>query len=640
MTARSVALGFILLAGITLLITYNDYAYANTYLSGGNHFPIAAVFVLVMLSLVVNPLLRRRSPSQAFSQGEAVTIWCIVAAGIGIPASGLMRYLLPAMVAPFYFAGSGDRWAEVVHPHIPAWLVPSKDMNSPIVRMFYEGTRGAAVPWQAWVVPFFGWGIVIMASYLMMFCLTAIIRKQWVEHERLSFPLAQIPLEITRPPEEGRLLNGLFRSPAMWQGAAIPIVFWLLAGLHFFYPRTPYILNVNWLLSWLLEQMKGWQGLFILYFMPVGVSFLLTTEVSLSLWLFFMINNVQRIVRNNHGYVDDGVYTSRQQIGGFIAFAGLTLWMMRHHLKDVFWKAFLGADDVDDSREALPYRAAVIGLAAAVAVITGWLALIGCPVPISLLFIAIVLVILLVLSRFVAQSGLLLVQTTLPSGPLSVVQDLAGDALVTTRGMTAITLHQAALYGDTREVLMPTLLNNSKMGENRLNLRKLFATMMVAAVIAYSISYFSQVFGYYRFGANVINTYGTVMYPRNAMDRVVQAAASPKESIIRRGGLNHMLIGAAAVLIVSFLRMRFAWWFVHPIGILTAQTYPIQQMWLGIFIGWLCKSLAQRYLRGPLMTTARHFFLGIIIGDVIITIFWAAIGLTMGSAVGIRTFPG
>ena len=89
--------------------------------------------------------------------------------------------------------------------------------------------------------------------------------------------------------------------------------------------------------------------------------------------------------------------------------------------------------------------------------------------------------------------------------------------------------------------------------------------------------------------------------------------------------------------VVSFLRSRFAWWFIHPIGILTAATYPMYNLWLSIMIGWFCKYLAQRYARGTMMGTVKHFFLGLIIGDALITIFWAMLGLILGQSVGVGT---
>ena len=636
MTLRAFFVGTLLLAASAIAITYNDYGLSNTYLSGGNHFPIIVVFVVIMIPLAVNPILRLIEPVWVFTQREIIVIWCMMAAGIGIPASGLMRYLLPFMVAPFYYTTPDSKWANTFHELIPDWLVPSKDVASVTVTAFYEGLqKGQDLPWRAWVVPFFAWGIVLMAAYLMMFCLTAIIRKQWVEHERLTFPLAQIPLEISQPPEQGRYFNALFRSPMMWVGAAVPILFWSLVGLHQLNANVPFISGVSWTITNLLgEELKGWGGMWRICFMPIGVAFLLTTEVSLSMWLFFILNNGQKIARNKFGLPGGAEFEKPQQIGSFMAFAGIALWTMRHHLRDVMRKAFLGARDVDDSQEAMPYRTAVVGLIVAVVVVVGWLWVIGCPPLISLLFLLVVCVILLVLSRLVGQCGMLLVQTNF--APLGLVRSVVGDSAIGPGGLTSLTLHQASLYGDTREVMMPTLLNNTKMGERRLNLRMLFLVMMFAVVVAYTVSYFSQVIGYYDFGADTVApTYAVKQFPEGQCNALANAIQSPEKPFAKAGGVKHMAVGAAVMGLVYFLRSRLAWWFVHPIGILTAGTYPMQHLWLSIMIGWFCKALAQRYARGPTMAAVKRLFIGLIIGDAIAAIFWALLGLAIGRNLGV-----
>jgi iron complex transport system permease protein len=53
-----------------------------------------------------------------------------------------------------------------------------------------------------------------------------------------------------------------------------------------------------------------------------------------------------------------------------------------------------------------------------------------------------------------------------------------------------------------------------------------------------------------------------------------------------------------------------------PVGILTAQTFPLRMLFLPIFLGWLCKALAQKYARGPTMSKIKNMFLGMIAGAV------------------------
>jgi len=676
MTLRSFLIGLLLLVVLVFVISYNDYGYRNSSLTGGNHLPVVVVFVVVVFSFGINPLLRMTFPGLTFTQAEILVIWSMCAAGIGIPSFGLLKYLMPFLVAPYYYSGTGATWDQFL-PLIPKWLVPSQDQQSAVVMQYFESIRDTTpgwvvfrmLPhgiWAAWVVPFFTWGLVLMAAYLVMFCMTAILRKQWVEHERLSFPLAQIPLEISKPPQQGRCASDLMHSPLLWVGAAIPIFFWTLHGLHAIYPRCPFILNVNWDLHGLFNAMLGWRGMFLLFFMPIGVAFLLSTEVSLSLWLFFILANVQRITRARLGRDDGFDYDVKQQMGAYFVFAGIALWMMRRHLRDVLRKAFTRDSGVDDSGEALPYRFAVFGFILGNAVIVGWLWAIGCPPLVAILFLTFACVVLMVLSRLVAQSGMLLVQSSLPSGPLSIVQDVIGDKLATPQGLTAITFHQAALYGDTREVMMPSLLNNTKIAEKRIGLRGLFGAMMVAVAVSYAVSFALHVHQSYGMGANLVQEYSVKIYPRSALDSLAKAISSPRGALnfgtanglgvddpkeagggaagatskVGWRGLMHIVIGGAAFLGVHLMRAHFYWWFVHPIGILTAQTYPMQMLWVPVFIGWLCKALAQKYARGPMMAKIKVLFIGLIVGDAASAVLWAVLGLIRGAAIGVSCLPG
>lgn len=62
-----------------------------------------------------------------------------------------------------------------------------------------------------------------IALYLVMISTMVILRGQWVENERLIFPLIQVPLEMVLG--EGRsLVNPFFKDVVMWMGFSIPLV--------------------------------------------------------------------------------------------------------------------------------------------------------------------------------------------------------------------------------------------------------------------------------------------------------------------------------------------------------------------------------------------------------------------------------
>ena len=178
------------------------------------------------------------------------------------------------------------------------------------------------------------------------------------------------------------------------------------------------------------------------------------------------------------------------------------------------------------------------------------------------------------------------------------------------------------MYGDPREILMPTLLNNTKLAERGRFMKRLFIAMLAATIIAFAISYFLQVATFYMYGTTV-DLWTVQFYPVYAMDRLASAIQTPKaafqfDSLGPAKGIFHVLVGGGAFLIVSFLRSRLHWWPIHPVGILTAHSMPAHRLWFLFFVGWACKGLAQKYAKGPSFAIIKRFFLGLIIGEVLI----------------------
>ena len=72
---------------------------------------------------------------------------------------------------------------------------------------FFEGLpEGEKIPWGAWAIPLFWWLSFVAVLFFVLFCIVVILRKQWVEKERLIFPLAQVPLQMVEGAEKGSLI--------------------------------------------------------------------------------------------------------------------------------------------------------------------------------------------------------------------------------------------------------------------------------------------------------------------------------------------------------------------------------------------------------------------------------------------------
>ena len=90
----------IVLCGVT---AYNNYFLQNSKLSG-NHLPVGSILALFFLAIFINVPLKKFANHLALSSTELIVIWVMLIVTLGIPSMGFLQFLLPTLVAIFYFA--------------------------------------------------------------------------------------------------------------------------------------------------------------------------------------------------------------------------------------------------------------------------------------------------------------------------------------------------------------------------------------------------------------------------------------------------------------------------------------------------------------------------------------------------------
>src|SRR5205807_1905164 len=130
-------------------------------------------------------------------------------------------------------------------------------------------------------------------------CLNVIWRRQWTEHERLSFPIIQLPLAMTE--ERG----ALFRSRNMWLGFAAAALVDSLNSLSANYPSIPHLpireIDLGSFLVDMPWRAIGWTP-FCFFPFVIGIGFLLPLDLSFSCWFFYLYWKAQRVLTAAYGW--------------------------------------------------------------------------------------------------------------------------------------------------------------------------------------------------------------------------------------------------------------------------------------------------------------------------------------------------
>ena len=577
-----------------------------------------AIFLFFALIFGVNGLLRWIGPRVGLATGELVTVYVMLVLASAIPSWGFTMNLMGLIGGLRYHTSPENQWADLILPYLRPWVVPTDDLA---LRYFFEGLPpGESLPWRAWVVPLVMWGAFILAVYFVMICIVAILRRQWVEHERLTFPLAQLPLEMAAQETPTSRWPALFRSKAMWAGFAIPALVFSYNGIQKYAPGLPVFELGTWV--WVVPQVL----LVTCYvrFEVIGLAYLVNCDVLLGLWVFAWYFMISKAIFKQVGfdvgatelYSDPGTPTEAYQaFGAVAAYVLIGLWVARRHLRGVFAKALWNSPKVDDSGELLSHRAALLGLVLGLVYIVAWMVRSGMAVSHACVFVAGALIAFLGLTKIIGEAGLAYART--PVTPSALTHSLFGPAGLGPASVVNLGL-ALTWSGDTRTIVMTSAATGAKLGDaGGVEPRRLFGAMLLALVVGLVSSAVAVLLiGYAYGGMNLGGWQLTAMTPCTGswmIDHTRIEAGQPAG--ISYGKMGFMGIGAVLMAVLMTCRYRFPWWPIHPAGLAVGLTHPTFHVWFSIFVAWLIKVIILKLGGIGLYRRTRPFFLGMILGS-------------------------
>ena len=624
--ARGISLRAVIIGSLCIIIfavvnPFVQFGLGSWWLVGIGSLLAGPVMVLFLL-VCINGLIIRAWPGRALNRTELLVIYGMGLASLGYlgPAGGLPSVMGYDMY-PGYMATPANDYEHTVLPYIPTWLSPATREAS---YWFWEGLpEGTGIPWRDIFSPMFYWSLFTFCLLGAMYCLGALFSRDWVEDQRLTFPLVDVPLAITGDGAKPTPGTGLLSNRIFWIGFAVPMLVALLEFLQRFVPNMPTITLTEIQIGRpYLGMGLPWSVLgdthFSLELNVFGVMCLIPTEVSLSIWLFYALFKLQVLVWAMFGIaegasqsaIDPATFVRFGETGAYIALTGVLLYESRSALKRALWNV-LGRGGAPDAYEPLSGRSIIAGFALAnlgmfwIAMRAGmsWWAV--------ALLLGLFYTVCIGSSRLVSAGGVSFISFDNPRW--GIVRTLGAQHFnVSTLIMLEYIngIYMAGPYN----LPMPHMMNSFKLvRREKIKGRAFTWVTAVATVLMLAFGVPAMLKMIYAGGATRLGDWPFLSRSRDGFENIDVTFHTPEtaDNWLRLA----MGIGAAVMLGISWLHLNATWWPVSPIGFLIASTWVTNhRLWSEALLGWLLVVNIKRWGGLQLYRRMRPAFLGCVIG--------------------------
>ena len=571
---------------------------------------VCAIFLLTILNVVVIKIFSR----WALNQGELLTVYIMLCLASVIGGFDILQVLMPVIGHVFWFATPENEWRQLFWPHLPEWLVVS---DKAALQGFFEGdsTLYVAKHVNVWLPPLLWWSGFLLILTFVMLCLTVLIRKQWTEHEKLTYPIIQLPVAMT---QDGGM--ALLRNHVLWIGFLVAGAVDTINSLHRIYPVIPEIPIRHYELSrYFTEKPLSGMGITRVAFFPfgIGLAFLMPLDLSFSCWFFFWYWKVLRIFFIAIGwrmqYPEFAPYAVEQTFGSYVCLGVIALfWTWKHIRRSL-------SEKPGKTAEPIPPRLALFGIIAGIALLIIFCAKAGVTAWMAFVIFVVYLLISLSITRMRAELGP-------PSHELySGGPERALVSILGTRRLGATNISVFALFWGIFRAQrchpMPHQLEAFKMAErSNFPAKPLVFAMIIAIVLGLAVSCWLLLDTGYRESYRLGFGWEAFGYMEKYL---VRPAQTDTPAVIA------ICLGFIATLLIRFMRMRFIWWPLNPIAYpLAATDWAIRWTWACCLISWAVKSAILRYGGLKVYRKVLPFFLGLLLGEFVVGGLWSLLGMS------------
>lgn len=571
-TVRSIVIGLgavCLLVGLSLFVEIS----LSVGVVGSSAPAPAPLYLLLGWMVVGAPALRLVAARASLRRGELLTIYAMLVAAGTIPSHEVVGFMLPHMASARFNATAENEWAALFHHYLRPWLFPT---SAPALD--FANREGSPVSWGVWRTPLVAWSVYLLALFFVMLCVNAVVSRQWIRRERLTFPLTAIALQLT---DDGAP-NRLIRARAFWLGAALPVGIGLVNIAHGIVPSAPSI-PLRRLMIWAQPTESPWSGVGALQwdviFWLVGIAFILPTDISLSCWAFHFITRVENVaaVVRTGASAPPSVYSPAfpalfyQGMGALLGIFAIVAWTGRGHWRRVVRSAADGGE----------YRLPLVGMGCGLAFICLWCAAAGMSPLVAFAFVGVYMVVAFVMGRVRVETGLGILLSPLIVSEL--MYTVAGTSAFSRRDLTTIASLRWSYFAKGTMGVMPAQLEGMKIADaarfdGRRLAKAMYAAILLALVLAVPLTlilYHDKSFNAMRIGDGTQHYIGSQSYwAYQNLTSYITTPTGPSKS-----GITAIACGFGASLALAACRFRYAWWSLHPAGYMAANSWGMHIYW-------------------------------------------------------------
>lgn len=628
-TLRSIILGFFLAVAHTCWIVYEETALGHFGVSFTTYMLIQSVLALLFLLLILNSILKRIIPSIMLSPAELMIIFIMTSISAAISGFDLLQNLFPVLLWPRYFGTPADGFDRFL-PYTPKFFIPQNDA---VIKAFFTGTHnfwGFFEPtiFKAWIVPMLFWGGMLFVLASTMMCLNSVFRRQWLDKEKLSFPVIELPLTMAKEATAGPFI----KNPLFLIGFGITVLLLSMNSLAGMYPAVPglrlNVVNVGRTM-FATPPLSGMNPIYVAWWpYAIGLCYLIPLETSFSCWFFYVFIRLAMAFGTAQGWREPNAGFSPDQFphfqyltyGAWIGMFFVVMWSVKGHLIQIFRKAFTNEDTLDDSNESMSYRTAVIGATVGFTILLTAAIVSGIQPHIALFFFSIFFLLTIVMTRIYAQVSVPLLELAmLSTTPL--MTSFTGTSALTRQDATILTnfywfnrtYRQHPMGHGLESIVMA-----DKLGQKT---RSIVWIVMLSVVIGIVVGMLTTLQIYYARGGASAQVLGSQMgvgwEAWNMIPGKTSGVHPPQLSVIVT-----ILISIGIVLALAYARNLWFAFPLHPVGYVLAVSYTMEYVWAVVLVTWLIKTLVVRYGGLKLYRKTLPLFYGIILGDAVAQVLW------------------